>query len=125
MMKAGRVRALAIAAERRLPQFADVPTLAEVGFPDMRAGQWVAAFARSALPPDIAETLNRAFAKAMVAPEMKEAFARGGMMPPRYTTLEDARAWLRDEMASWKRDVEALGIVVEENRWVGIRSLDS
>jgi tripartite-type tricarboxylate transporter receptor subunit TctC len=116
MMKAGRVRALAIAAERRLPQFADVPTLAEVGFPDMRAGQWVAAFARSALPPDIAETLNRAFAKAMVAQEMKEAFARGGMMPPQYTTLEDARAWLRDEMASWKRDVEALGIVVEENR---------
>src|SRR5262249_31792695 len=42
MMKAGRVRALAIAAEQRLSQHADVPTLAEVGFPGMRAAQWVA-----------------------------------------------------------------------------------
>jgi tripartite-type tricarboxylate transporter receptor subunit TctC len=116
MMKAGRVRALAIAAEQRLTQFAEVPTLGEVGFPDIRAAQWVAAFARSALPPDIAETLNRAFAKAVDAPEMKEAFTRGGMVPPRHTTLADAKAWLHEEMASWKRDVEALGIVVEENR---------
>ena len=45
MMKAGRVRALAVAADQRLPQHADVPTLAEVGYPGMRAAQWVAAFA--------------------------------------------------------------------------------
>ena len=50
MMKAGRVRALAIAAERRLPQHPDVPTLAEVGFPGMRASQWVAAFAPAGGP---------------------------------------------------------------------------
>ena len=42
MMKAGRVRALAIAAERRLAQHPDVPTLSEVGFPGIRASQWVA-----------------------------------------------------------------------------------
>jgi len=62
MMKAGRVRALAIAAEQRLAQHADVPTLAEVGFPGMRAAQWVAAFAPSAVPADIVETLRQAFA---------------------------------------------------------------
>ena len=114
MMKAGRVRALAIAAEQRLPQHADVPTLAEVGFPGMRAAQWVAAFAPAAVPPEIVGTLHKAFVKAMTVPEMQEAYGRGGMVVPRQSSLDDAKGWLRDEMASWKRDVEDIGIVVEE-----------
>jgi tripartite-type tricarboxylate transporter receptor subunit TctC len=114
MMKAGRVRALAIAAERRLAQHPEVATLAEVGFPGIRASQWVAAFAPSGVAPDIIETLRQAFARAMTAPEMHEAFERGGMLVPARTSLEDPKAWLRNEMASWKRDVEDVGIVVEE-----------
>ena len=114
MMKAGRVRALAIAAEQRLPQHADVPTLAEVGFPGMRAAQWVAAFAPAAVPPDIVGTLHKAFVQAMTVPEMQEAYGRGGMVVPRQSSLDDPKGWLRDEMASWKRDVEDIGIVVEE-----------
>ena len=114
MMKAGRVRALAIAAEERLAQHPDVPTLAEVGYPGMRASQWVAAFAPSSVPPDIIETLRKAFLKAMTVPDMQEAFARGGMLVPRQASLEDPRGWLREEMASWKRDVDDLHIAVEE-----------
>jgi hypothetical protein len=45
---------------------------------------------------------------------MQAAFARGGMVVPRQSALADAKGWLRDEMASWKRDVEDTGIVVEE-----------
>ena len=92
----------------------DVPTLAEVGFPGMRAAQWVAAFAPAGVPPEIIETLHKAFVKAMTVPEMQEAFERGGMVVPRQSSLDDAKGWLRDEMASWKRDVEDTGIVVEE-----------
>ena len=116
MMKAGRVRALAIAAEHRLVQFPDVPTLNEVGYSGIRASQWVAAFASTAVSVDIVIKLNRAFADAMWTPEIRAAFERGGMIPPRYSTLEDATNWLRDEMASWKRDVQDLGIAVEEER---------
>jgi len=114
MMKAGRVRALAIAADARLPQHADVPTLAEVGFPGIRAAQWVAAFAPAAVPADIVAVLHRAFLEAMTVPAMQQAFTRGGMVVPRRSALDDPKAWLRAEMASWKRDVEDAGIVVEE-----------
>jgi len=114
MMKAGRVRALAIAAEQRLSQHADVPTLAEVGFSGIRAAQWVAAFAPSAVPAEIIQTLRQAFVAAMSVPEMREAFARGGMLVPRQSALENAKGWLKDEMASWRRDVQDTGIVVEE-----------
>src|SRR5437763_9904328 len=106
MMKAGRVHALAIAADRRLPQHADVPTLAEVGLPGMRAAQWVAAFAPSAVPSEIIDTLHKAFVTAMTVPAMQEAFERGGMVVPRQSALEDAKGWLRDEMASGKRGVQ-------------------
>jgi tripartite-type tricarboxylate transporter receptor subunit TctC len=114
MMKAGRVRALAIAADERLPQHADVPTIAEVGVLGMRAAQWVAAFAPSAVAAEIIATLHKAFVAAMRAPEMQEAFTRGGMVVPRPSALADAKRWLHEEMASWKRDVEDTGIVVEE-----------
>src|SRR6266540_257441 len=114
MMKAGRVRALAVAAAQRLAQHADIPTLAEVGFPGIRAAQWVAAFAPSGVPADIIATLHKAFVAAMSVPEMQEAFARGGMLVPRGSALADPKAWLREEMTSWKRDVEDTGIVVEE-----------
>jgi tripartite-type tricarboxylate transporter receptor subunit TctC len=114
MMKAGRVRALVVAAAQRLAQHADVPTLAEVGFPGIRAAQWVAAFAPAGVPAEIIATQHKAFVAAMSVPEMQEAFARGGMLVPRASALADPKVWLREEMASWKRDVEDTGIVVEE-----------
>jgi tripartite-type tricarboxylate transporter receptor subunit TctC len=114
MMKAGRVRALAIAAGERLPQHAEVPTLAEVGFPGMRAAQWVAAFAPSGVPPEIVEVLHKAFVSAMAVPDVQQAFVRGDMVVPRASAIADPKGWLRDEMASWRRDVEDVGITVEE-----------
>src|SRR5215831_14018400 len=50
MMKEGRVRPLAVAADHRLAQYPDVPTVEELGFPDVRPIQWSAAFASSGLP---------------------------------------------------------------------------
>jgi tripartite-type tricarboxylate transporter receptor subunit TctC len=114
MMKAGRVRALAIAAERRLAQHPDVPTLSEVGFPGIRASQWVAAFAPAGVTSDIVDMLRLAFVQAMAVPDMRDAFERGGMVVPPQSSLDDPRGWLRNEMTNWKRDVEDVGIVVEE-----------
>jgi tripartite-type tricarboxylate transporter receptor subunit TctC len=62
----------------------------------------------------IVDALHRAFLDAMAMPEMQEAFARGGMVVPRQAALDDPKGWLREEMASWKRDVEDLHIAVEE-----------
>jgi tripartite-type tricarboxylate transporter receptor subunit TctC len=114
MMKAGRVRALAVAAPRRLAAHPEVPTMAEVGFPGVRASQWVAAFAPSAVPAEIVEILHHAFVSAAGAPQMQDAFQKGGMAAPAQASVGDAKAWLREEMAGWKRDIEELDIVVDE-----------
>ena len=113
-MKAGRVRPLAIASDQRLVQYPDVPTMSEVGFPGVKASQWVAAFAPSATPREIIDTLHGAFAKAAATPELQEAFEKGGMKAPAQSSLENEKTWLRDEMAGWKRVVEELRITVEE-----------
>lgn len=114
MMKAGRVRALAIASDQRSAQYPDVPTVSEVGFPGVKAAQWVAAFAPSATPHEIIETLHNAFAKAAGTPELLEAFEKGGMNSPARSSLEQERDWLRDEMATWKRIVDELRITLED-----------
>jgi tripartite-type tricarboxylate transporter receptor subunit TctC len=114
MMKAGRVRPLAVAADHRLAQYPDVPTIEELGFPDVRPIQWSAAFAHSGLPQPVLATLHAAFARAATAPEMEEAFHRGGMLPTAQASLGDSQAWLQREMAGWRRIVDELGIVVEE-----------
>jgi tripartite-type tricarboxylate transporter receptor subunit TctC len=114
MMKAGRVRPLAIAAEKRLADYPDVPTITEVGFPGVKAVQWVAAFAPSGTPPEIIATLHEAFAKAMSVPELQDAFHKGGMVTPPAGSLDDARTWLRQEMASWRQIVDDLKISIEE-----------
>ena len=114
MMKAGRVRALAVATPQRLATYPEVPTLAEVGFPGVRASQWVAAFAPSAVPAEIVVTLHNAFVRAAGAPEMQDAFQKGGMAAPAQTSVGDAKAWLREEMASWKRDIEEIKVEVDE-----------
>jgi tripartite-type tricarboxylate transporter receptor subunit TctC len=114
MMKEGRVRPLAVAAEHRLAQYPDVPTIQELGFPDVKPIQWSAAFAPAGTPHEILETLNAAFAKAAKAPEMEAAFHKGGMVPTAQASLGEAQAWLAGEMADWRKVVDELHIVVEE-----------
>jgi len=114
MMKAGHVRPLAVAAPQRLPAFPEVPTIAEVGFPGIRAAQWVAAFAPAGVPAEIVGTLHQAFVRASKAPELQEKFQKGGMTVPTQASVDDARAWLREEMASWRRDLPEAGIVADE-----------
>jgi tripartite-type tricarboxylate transporter receptor subunit TctC len=114
MMKAGRVRALAIAAEQRLPKHDSVPTLTEIGFPGVRAAQWVAAFAPAGVPAEIIEVLRKSMVGAMGVAELQQAFMRGDMILPRKPSLADPKAWLQEEMASWKRDIDDAGIVIED-----------
>lgn len=113
MIKAGRVRPLAVAAEERLPAWPDVPTLNELGFKGFRPSQWNAAFAPAGVPQEIIEKLHAAITAAAQTPEMKAIFEKGGMVAPIDKTAADARAWLKNEMETWRRDIADAGIKVD------------
>ena len=114
MIKAGKVRPLAVAAPQRLPAWPDVPTLDELGFPGFRPSQWSAAFAPAGVPREIVDKLHDAFAAAARLPDMQAIFERGGMIAPSDKSADEARAWLKKEMETWRRDIADAGIKVDE-----------
>ncbi|MEA2925387.1 MAG: hypothetical protein QOD25_2509 [Alphaproteobacteria bacterium] len=114
MIKAGRVRPLAVAADARLAAWPDVPTLGELGFQGFHPSQWSAAFAPAGVPREIIDKLHAAFAAAAKTPELQAIFEKGGMTVPVEESVDDARAWLRKEMETWRRDIADAGIKVDE-----------
>jgi tripartite-type tricarboxylate transporter receptor subunit TctC len=114
MIKAGKVRPLAVAADHRLPAWPDVPTLNELGFQGFRPSQWNAAFAPAGVPREIIDKLHNAFAEAAKTPEMRAIFEKGGLTAPADKSADDARAWLTKEMETWRRDIADAGIKVDE-----------
>jgi tripartite-type tricarboxylate transporter receptor subunit TctC len=114
MIKAGKVRPLAVASPQRLPAWPDVPTLDELGFTGFRPSQWSAAFAPAGVPREIIDKLHEAFAAAARTPELQAIFEKGGMTVPLEESVDDARAWLRKEMETWRRDIADAGIKVDE-----------
>ncbi len=68
-IKAGSLRALAVAADRRMAPFPDVPTFAESGFPTIRMDNWFGAIAPAKIPADTTSQLIAWFKAAMTAPE--------------------------------------------------------
>jgi len=70
-IKAGKARALAIAAPKRSPLLPDVPTFDELGVPHVYANNWYGLFAPKATPADKVAALNAAVRQAMASPELK------------------------------------------------------
>jgi tripartite-type tricarboxylate transporter receptor subunit TctC len=114
MVKAGRVRPLAVAADARLPGWPDVPTLGELGFTGFHPSQWSAAFAPAGVPREIIDKLHLAFTEAAKTPGLQAIFEKAGMSAPVDKSVDDARAWLRKEMETWRRDIADAGIKVDE-----------
>ena len=114
MIKAGKVRPLAVAAPERLVAWPDVPTITELGFPGFRPSQWSAAFAPAGVPREIIDKLHEAFIAAAQTPEMRAIFDKGGMSAPKQKSADDARAWLKREMETWRRDIADAGIKADE-----------
>ncbi|MBC7955362.1 MAG: tripartite tricarboxylate transporter substrate binding protein [Cytophagales bacterium] len=65
LMKGGRVRVLAITADKRDPKYPDIPTMKESGFAEFETGVWSAFFVRAETPDDVVEKLAAAMHKAM------------------------------------------------------------
>ena len=79
MLKAKRMKALAIAANKRAPQFPDVPTTSEQGFPELQATVWYGLFAPAETPPPVVNKIQADVAAILKTPEFteKQGTARG------------------------------------------------
>ena len=114
MVQAGKLRALAMVTEKRLPEYPDIPTLTELGYPGVGTLQWLALFAPGAVPKDIVATLHKAAVAAATSPAVVEKLKAQLMRAVPTASPEDAKAWLASEMALWRKIVAEVKIEVPD-----------
>lgn len=87
-VRAGKVRMLAVAGNKRSSFFPDVPTLAELGFKGAELDIWFGMWAPNHTPADVIERMNKALAKALALPTTKTRYADLGAEPVPLSTTE-------------------------------------
>jgi len=107
--QSGKLRMLAVMSAERSPAFADVPTLKELGFPDLEVETWYGLFAPAGTPAETVATVNAEVNALLGQPDLRELLAKQGMIaaggPP--GRLGDL---VKRELARWSRVVAAAGI---------------
>jgi tripartite-type tricarboxylate transporter receptor subunit TctC len=98
-IRAGKVLALAVSTERRIPGFPDIPTFREVGM-DLVAATWFALSGPAKLPHDIVQQLSRETLKALPLPEVQKRLALDAI-ESRLMSPEEFTAFVAAETARW------------------------
>lgn len=104
---AGKLRPLAVLADKRLPQLPDVPTFAEAGFGDAQVTSWYVIAVRAGAPADVVNRIHGAAMKALQSPATQERLAKAGCSAP--ATRSPAEI-----LAMWKADYARYGKLVKD-----------
>jgi len=114
-VQAGKLKPIVVAAKERAATAPEVPTTAEVGFPQILAENWYGMVAPGATPPTIVAKLNRLALEAMRSPDVKEKLLGQGTVLAG-NSPEEFAAFIRSEIDKWSKVVAAAGIKLNENR---------
>jgi len=111
-VRAGKLRALAVAGKQRSAVFPDVPRLAEF-FPGFEVTPWLALFAPAGVSPAVMSKLREATSRLLADPAVSERIRRVGGLEPYVSTPEEFAALLRAEYARYGEIVRAVGAKID------------
>jgi len=111
-VKSGKMRALAVTTPERAEVLPRVPTMREVGYPEIEATNWSGLVVPAATPPSAISRLNAELVRALRDPEIQEKLNTYGMSPAPGTP-EQFDALLRFESARFAKVVREAGIKAE------------
>ncbi len=107
-IKSGRIRAIAVASNKRAPGFADVPTAAEGGLPNYQVATWYGLWAPKGTPMPIVEQMQAELRKAFATPELQTAWTSLGTDTP--NLYGDAFGkFMTSEIKRWAEVVKGSG----------------
>jgi tripartite-type tricarboxylate transporter receptor subunit TctC len=112
-IQGGTIKALAVASQKRVPAFPDVPTAIEAGVPGYEVSTFYALWAPKGTPQDIVDRMTAEVRKALEAPSIKEAWARQGSDIPTLTGPAFGR-FVSEEVARWGKVVKEAGVKLEQ-----------
>jgi tripartite-type tricarboxylate transporter receptor subunit TctC len=110
-IKAGAIRAIAVAAPQRMTAIPDVPTTAEAGMPGLDIVQYYGLMAPAGTPPAIVERLNKELRKIVSSDDIKARISAAGGDAVS-STPEEYAANIRREEGKWAELIKRLGLVV-------------
>jgi tripartite-type tricarboxylate transporter receptor subunit TctC len=107
-VKGGRLRAIAVAADKRAPGFPDLPTCAEAGLPTYKVATWYAIWAPKNTPRDAVASMQTEMKKALEGPELRSTWTNLGAETPGLWG-EDFGRFASSEQKRWAEVVKASG----------------
>ncbi|MGQ0681843.1 Bug family tripartite tricarboxylate transporter substrate binding protein [Bradyrhizobium sp.] len=110
--RAGQLRALAVAAPKRVTALPDVPTAAEAGLPGYEVSTWYGLFAPKGTPPEIVARMIKEVRTAMQTASIKEAWERNGSDVPDVTGPEFAKL-VSSEVERWRKVVNEANVKLD------------
>jgi tripartite-type tricarboxylate transporter receptor subunit TctC len=108
-LKAGQLRALAVAADQRSDLLPDVPTMAEAGMPNFNTPLWFGLVAPAGTPRPVIDKLATAAKKAMHAPDAVDLLQKQGFRPEEMGP-DEFGAYIKSEIARWSAVAKAAGM---------------
>jgi tripartite-type tricarboxylate transporter receptor subunit TctC len=100
-LRSGKLRALAITGLERTTLFPDIPSMKELGYPQVNSRNWYALLAPAKTPPEIINRLNEAVRQAVAMPDLRDQLVALGA--DIYTlSPEEFGKYLQSEIARWK-----------------------
>jgi tripartite-type tricarboxylate transporter receptor subunit TctC len=113
MVKAGRLRALAVTSLERSSLMPEVPGMAEAGIPEFGIAFWYGIFAPAGTPPEVVRRLFDAITAAAQKPEVKAALARDGTEVALSRSPEEFAAFLAEDAKLWVRLAKESGATAD------------
>jgi len=107
-IKSGKIKALAVASEKRVPAFPNVPTATEAGVPGYVVSTWYGLWAPKGTPQDIVDKMQAEVTKAMNSPELSEIWVNNGSETPNMTGDAFAK-FVSADIKRWAVVVKASG----------------
>jgi tripartite-type tricarboxylate transporter receptor subunit TctC len=111
--KAGKLKVLAIGADKRHPNWPDIPSTGEAGLKGYEAGTWFGVFTRAGTPRAIVDKLNAEIVAALATPDLKERLTAIGF-DVLSSTPEEFASFMKNDMARAAKVIKAAGIKLTE-----------
>ena len=111
-VKAGKLRAIAVASPKRASAAPDIPTFGEAGLKGYTVSAWKGLMAPAATPPAIIQRLHAAAVKVLADPEIRSRMIAMGAEPVGDTPEQFGKT-LREESATWAKLVKSTGATLE------------
>jgi tripartite-type tricarboxylate transporter receptor subunit TctC len=109
LVRAGKLRLIGVTTPKRMPQFADVPTVSESGLAGFEFSSWFAVMTPAGTPRAIVQTLHAEIIKALADPEVRDKLMGLGLTP-RGTSPEELDQAMRAQLARYGALIKQAGI---------------